>query len=149
MVVMDMVVMVTELELLVTQLEPHSLPEAHKDSVERDPPKLMLTDTVMDVVELPIMEVVLPMLAQLSGVFVGRDPPETGDTATLPFPETLTSPALELDITQEVFSAVKQFFTRNRHLKVTIFDAQNVKCAQKKRYVQIIQYYISELRYCC
>merc|ERR1712098_517225 len=50
---MDMVVMVTEateLELLVTQLEPHSLPEAHKDSVERDPPKLLLPDTVMDVV---------------------------------------------------------------------------------------------------
>jgi len=53
MVVMDTEATDTELELLVTQLEPHSLPEAHKDSVERDPPKLMLTDmvdTVMDVV---------------------------------------------------------------------------------------------------
>ena len=74
---------------------------------------------------------------------------QAGDTTTMPFLENLTSPALELDTTQEVFSAVKQFFTRNSHLKVTIFDAQNVNCVQKKRYVQIIQHYISELRYCC
>jgi len=40
MVVMDTEATDTELELPATQLEPHSLPEAHKDSVERDPPKL-------------------------------------------------------------------------------------------------------------
>merc|ERR1719270_1970895 len=48
------------------------------------------------------------------------------------FLETHTSPALELDTTQEVVSAVKQFLYLTFILKVPFFDAQNVNCVQKK-----------------
>merc|ERR1712218_529612 len=101
-----------EMELLLsTQLVPHSPPEAHKDSAERDPLNQAGDTTTMPFLEIlssPDLESVTTQ--ELNNVELRESDllNQAGDTTTMLFLETLLFVDLESVITQEVSSAVNQ-----------------------------------------